>query len=98
MPCGDDIQKTIDFVPDEKYFTHPLHKIVIKAMNKLRNKEYPPTDDMVKNELKIDQMDENFQMAYADLLCKIPLVYSVLLRYYEKLKEEYRKNMLKAVL
>ena len=98
MPCGDDMQKTIDFIPDEKYFTHPVHKIVIKAMNRLRDKEYPPTNDMVIDELKIDQMDENFKIVYNDLLCKNPLVYSVLLRYYENLKEGYRRNMLKAVL
>ena len=96
-----------DFTPDKRValfsiepeiFTHPLHKLVAKAIVKLQAKGYPPSDAYVQELLKMEEQDPNTQNAYIDILATNNLATKEYLeRYYNILKRRKSQAILKAI-
>jgi len=96
-----------DFTPDKRVasfpiepeiFTHPLHKLVAKAIVKLQSKGYPPSDAYVQEILKIEEQDVNTRNAYIDILAANQVATKENLeRYYNILKRRKSQAILKAI-
>lgn len=109
-----DIERTVlssllycDLSPDKRVatfpiepdlFTHPLHKLVAKAIIKLQKKGYPPSDAYVQEMLKIQEQDLYTQNSYIDILAANHIATKENLeRYYNILKRRRSQAILKAI-
>ena len=87
-----------NFKIEPRYFTHPVHNAVAKAIEKLQAKGYPPFDAYVQELLSVESSEEYVKSEYIEILAANPYTTTKeLQRIYTILKRRHATRLLKVL-